>query len=117
MSSGQQTVGSIGEARASRKARGSASLVLGALAVAMIACPWSPSFASPWIRFLPVYLFVPTVISALVSGGVALQRMRGDEDADRRRARAGITLGLVAIALALATVAWAIWTLSQVETY
>jgi hypothetical protein len=115
MNPGQEIVGSVGEARASRKATGTASLVLGALAVVMIVCPWLPSFVSPWIRFFPVYLFVPTVIGALISGGVALRRMRGDEGADHRRARAGITLGLVAIALALATVAWAIWALSQVE--
>ena len=114
MNSGQQIAGSVGEARASRKARGTASLVLGVLAVVMIACPWLPSSVSPWIRFFPVYLFVPTVIGALIFGGVALRRMRGDEDADRRRAWAGVTLGLVAIALALATVTWAVWALSQV---
>ncbi|MEO3826436.1 hypothetical protein [Actinomadura sp. B10D3] len=117
MSSGQQTVGSAGEAPASRKTRGTASLVLGGLAVLMIASPWLPSSVAPWSRFIPVYLFVPTVISALISGGVALRHMRGDEGADRRRARTGIILGLVAIALALATIVWAIWTLSQVETY
>ncbi|MFE9538148.1 hypothetical protein [Streptomyces sp. NPDC006691] len=93
--------------------RGTTSLVLGTVAVALMACPWLPSSLPPWVRFPPVYFIVPAGIAAVVSGIAALRRMRDREGTDRFRARAGVALGTTAIVIPLAVIVWAIWALGQ----
>ncbi|MER5258686.1 MULTISPECIES: hypothetical protein [unclassified Streptomyces] len=90
-----------------RRRPGTASLVLGAVAVALFGCPWLPSSVSPWIRFFPVYAIVPAGVCAIVSGVGVLRDMRGDETADRRPAWAGVTLGAVAVLVPAVLVVWA----------
>lgn len=98
---------------ARQQPRGTASLVLGAVALAMMASPLLPVPAPRWVLFLPVYFVVPVGISAAVSGIAALRGMRGQEGADRFRARAGIALGTAAAVIPLAVVMWTIWALSR----
>ncbi|MFF8813700.1 hypothetical protein [Streptomyces pactum] len=113
MNAAQQIAEPLDRMTTPRKRRGTTSLVLGVLAVAMFSCPWLPEFVSLWLRFLPVYFVVPTAIGAVVSGSFALRRMRDDEGADRRRARAGLTLGTVVLVASLAVLVWAYWVLNQ----
>ncbi|MFF4234022.1 hypothetical protein [Streptomyces sp. NPDC001820] len=113
MSSVEQMAGSSEQVAARQQSRGTTSLVLGAVAVALMVCPLLPVPVPMWVRFLPVYFFVPVGISAVVSGIVALRRMRGREGADRFRARAGVALGTAAVVIPLAVIVWAIWALSQ----
>lgn len=93
---------------------GTWSLMLGTAAIAAIGCPLLPESVPNPFRYLPVYFILPLGIWAVVSGGIALRRMRGDEEASRVRARAGITLGTVAIVMAVATIVWACWELSRI---
>ncbi|WP_167828854.1 hypothetical protein [Streptomyces sp. MZ04] len=95
--------------------RGAGSLVLGAVAVSMIGCPWLPGGVSPWLRFFPVYLIVPAGICAVVAGFGALRSLRGEEAADRRWARVGVGLGAVAIVVPVSVVIWAWVVLSRME--
>ncbi|MEU7723734.1 hypothetical protein AB0B78_00465 [Streptomyces sp. NPDC040724] len=93
---------------------GTWSLVLGTIAVAAIGCPLLPESVPNQFRYLPVYFILPLGIWAVVSGGIALRRMRGDEGASRLRARAGIILGTVAIVTVVPTLAWAYWALRHI---
>lgn len=77
--------------------RGTASLALGAVGVAMIGCPFLPEGLPPWIRFFPFYLVVPVGIMALVCGLPDLWVTRGVEGAARGRAWTGVVLGAVAV--------------------
>ena len=113
MSSVEQIADSSEQVAARRQLPGTTSLVLGVVAVAMMVCPLLPAPVPLWVRFFPVYFIVPVGISALVSGIVALRRMRGRERADRFRARAGVALGTAAVVIPLAVIVWAIWALSQ----
>lgn len=113
MSSVEQMAGSSEQVAVRPPSRGATSLVLGAVAVAMMVCPLLPAPVPMRVRFLPVYFIVPVGISAVVSGIVALRRMRGWEGVDRFRARAGVALGTVAVVVSLAVIVWASWALSQ----
>ncbi|WP_246586186.1 hypothetical protein [Streptomyces yatensis] len=93
---------------------GNTSLVLGLVAVMMLGCPWLPDPVPGWMRYLPLYLVLPTGIWAALEGAVTLRSMRGQADADRRRARAGILLGTIAIIVPLAVLAWACWQLRDI---
>ncbi|WP_327739899.1 hypothetical protein OG749_44640 [Streptomyces nojiriensis] len=112
MSSVQQ-IDSFGE-EALPRLRGTWSLMLGTAAVAAIGCPLLPEFVPNLLRYLPVYFVLPLGIWAVVSGGIALRRVRGDEGASRIRARAGIALGTVAVMTAVATMVWACWALRHI---
>jgi hypothetical protein len=113
----EQMAGSSDQA-ARQQSRGTVSLVLGTVAVAMMPCPLVLVPPIPtWVRLLPVYLLLPVAVSAVVSGTVALRRMRNHEGADRFRARTGVALGTAAMVIPLAVITWAVWTLSQVQTY
>ena len=100
------------EAGERQQGTGTASLLLGALGVAMLGCPWLPSAVSPWTRFFPVYLIVPVGICAVVSGVGALRDMRGEVAVDRWRAWVGTGLGAVAIVVPVGVVVWACAVLS-----
>ncbi|MFF4289530.1 hypothetical protein ACFY0R_30145 [Streptomyces sp. NPDC001633] len=93
---------------------GTWSLMLGTLAVAAIGCPLLPESVSNQFRYLPAYFILPLGIWAVVSGGIALRRMRGNKAAGRNRARAGITLGTVAIVTVTAVIVWTCWTLRHI---
>ncbi|MEU4731992.1 hypothetical protein [Streptomyces sp. NPDC023588] len=93
---------------------GTWSLILGIAAVAAVGCPLLPEFVPNLLRYLPVYFILPLGIWAVVSGGIALRRVRGDEGASRIRARAGIALGTVAVVTAVATIVWACWALRHI---
>ncbi|MFA7764365.1 hypothetical protein [Streptomyces sp. NRRL S-448] len=93
---------------------GTWSLILGTAAVAAVGCPLLPEFVPNLLRYLPVYFILPLGIWAVVSGGIALRRVRGDEGASRIRARAGIVLGTVAVATAVAAIVWACWALRHI---
>ncbi|WP_229871824.1 hypothetical protein [Streptomyces longisporoflavus] len=110
----EQMAGSSDQVAARQQARGTVSLVLGIVAVAMMVCPL---LLPAWVRLLPLYFLLPVGVSAVVSGIVALRRMRDHEGADRYRARAGVVLGAAAIVIPLTVITLAIWVLSQVETY
>ncbi|MGW0737069.1 hypothetical protein [Streptomyces sp. NPDC002851] len=60
-----------------------------------------------------MYFIMLVGICAVVSGVVALRRIRGREGVDRFRARACVALGTVAVVVPLAVAMWAIWELSQ----
>ncbi|MFD9504938.1 hypothetical protein [Streptomyces sp. NPDC060035] len=113
MSSVEQMAGSSEQAPVRQQSPGTASLVLGAVTLAMIVCPLLPVPVPMWVRLLLVCSIVPVGFSAVVSGTVALRRMRGRQGADRFRARAGITLGTAALVIPLAVIVWAIWALNQ----
>jgi hypothetical protein len=113
MSSVEQMTGSGAQVTAKQQSRGTTSLLLGAVAVAMIGCPLLPTSVSTWIRVFPVYFIVPVGICAVASGFAALRSMRGRDGADRFRARAGVVLGTVAVVVPLAVIVWGIWALSQ----
>lgn len=114
----EQMAGSSDQVAARQQARGTTSLVLGVVAVAMMVCPLLLGTALPtWVRLLPLYFLLPVAGSAVVSGTVALRRMRDHEGADRTRARAGVVLGAAAIVIPLTVITLAIWVLSQVQTY
>ncbi|MFE6775113.1 hypothetical protein [Streptomyces sp. NPDC057702] len=106
MSAAEQVVRSRGQV-SQQEPTGTASLVLGAAAVAMMGCPWLPATASVWVRIVPVYFVLPLGICALVSGTGALACLRTREGAGRGRARVGTALGAVAIAAPLAALLWA----------
>lgn len=106
MSSTQQTADR-------QRPTGTASLVLGAGALAMMGSPALPDFLPVSVRFLPLYFVVPAGICAVLAGVVPLRRARGEERADRRRARAGIVLGSTAIVVPLTLVVMAFVLLSQ----
>ena len=72
-----------------------------------------PAPVPMWVRLLLVYSIVPLGISAVVSGIVALRRMRGREGADPFRARAGVVLGTMAVVIPLVLIVWASWALNQ----
>ncbi|WP_435221944.1 hypothetical protein [Streptomyces sp. Tue6028] len=112
MSSAQQIDPLEEEARP--QLTGAWSLVLGTIAVAAIGCPLLPKSVPSQLRYLPVYFILPLGIWAVVSGGIALRRMRGNEGASRIRARAGVTLGTVAIVAAVAVILWACWALRDI---
>ncbi|MFD7786179.1 hypothetical protein ACFV4Q_24290 [Streptomyces nojiriensis] len=112
MSSVQQ-IDSFGQ-EALPRLTGTWSLMLGTAAVAAVGCPLLPEFVPNLLRYLPVYFVLPLGIWAVVSGGIALRRVRGDEGASRIRARAGIALGTVAVMTAVATMVWACWALRQI---
>ncbi|WP_405656913.1 hypothetical protein [Streptomyces sp. RK9] len=65
------------------------------------------------VRLLPVYLIGPVGTGAVISGLVALHRMRDRNDVDPSRARTGIALGTAAIVLPLVVLLWVMWELSQ----
>ncbi len=104
-----------GAQRAARpQARGTASLVLGAAALAMIVLPLMVQIPGPlWVRFFPWICIAPAAVGAVVSGLVVLHRVRGRGDVDAFRARMGITLGTVAVALPVAVLLWALWALNE----
>ncbi|MGW0909431.1 hypothetical protein [Streptomyces sp. NPDC002853] len=112
-----QMTGASDQVAGRQQTLGTASLVLGAVAAAMMVCPLLLVPIPTWIRLLPLYLLLPVGLSAIVTGTVALRRMRDHEGADRYRARAGVTLGTAAILIPLTVITWAIWALSQVRTY
>ncbi|MEU9109112.1 hypothetical protein AB0D54_33260 [Streptomyces xanthophaeus] len=93
---------------------GTWSLVLGTAAVAAVGCPLLPEFVPNLLRYVPVYCILPLGIWAVVSGGIALRRVRGVEGASRVRARAGIVLGTMAVVTAVAIIVWACWALSRI---
>ncbi|MFH8620120.1 hypothetical protein ACH4E8_34265 [Streptomyces sp. NPDC017979] len=93
---------------------GTWSLVLGTVAVAAIGCPLLPQSVPIQLRYLPIYFILPLGVWAVVSGGIALRRMRGDKGASRLKARVGIVLGTVAIVTAVTTLAWAYWMLRHI---
>ncbi|MEU2562113.1 hypothetical protein ABZ626_22660 [Streptomyces longispororuber] len=113
MSSVDQMTGQSEQAKARQRSQGRVSLWLGTAATAMLVCPLLPAPVPTWVRFLPVYFIVPLGIAAIVSGLVALRRMRNKEGADPFWARAGIAFGTVAVVLPLAVLVWAFWALSQ----
>jgi class 3 adenylate cyclase len=113
MSSVEQKAGSGEQVATRQQSPGTASLVLGALAIAMIVLPALPTPVPMWIRLLLLYSVVPLAISAVVSGMVALRRMRGREEADRFRARSGVALGTMVVVILLGVVVWGIWALEQ----
>ncbi|MGW0902929.1 hypothetical protein [Streptomyces sp. NPDC002853] len=114
----EQMTGANDQAAARQQTLGTASLVLGAVAAAMMVSPLLLIPPIPtWARLLPLYLLLPVGLSAVVTGTVALRRMRDQAGADRYRARAGVTLGTAAILIPLTVITWAIWALSQVQTY
>ncbi|WNI33893.1 hypothetical protein [Streptomyces sp. ITFR-6] len=113
MSSDEQIAGSSEQVAAQQESTGTTALVLGAAAVSMMACPFLPPPVPIWFRLLPVYFIVPVGISAVVSGIIALRRMRCREEANRFRARAGVVLGAAAVLIPLTVIVWAIWALSQ----
>lgn len=93
---------------------GTGALVLGAAAVAAIACPLLPESVPPVVRHLPLLFVLPLGIWAVGSGGIALRRLRGEEGARRVRARAGVALGAVAVLTSVAVLSWAWWALSHI---
>ena len=113
MNSVEQMAGSSELVAGRQQSRGTTSLVLGAVAVAMMVCPLLPAPVPMWVRLLPVYFIVPVGISAVVSGTVALRGMRGWEGADRFRARAGVALGTAVVVIPLVVIVWGIWALNQ----
>ncbi|MFF1445060.1 hypothetical protein [Streptomyces sp. NPDC058295] len=112
MSSAQQS--DPFEEEAPPQLTGAWSLMVGTAAVVAIGCPLLPESVPNQFRYFPVYFILPLGIWAVVSGGIALRRMRGDEGASRIRARAGITLGAVAVATAVTIIAWACWALNGI---
>lgn len=96
-----------------RQLPGTMSLVLGALAIAMIVFSVLPTPAPMWLRLALVFSVVPLGISAVVSGIVALRGMRDREGVDRFRARAGVTLGTLVVVVPLGVIVWGIWALNQ----
>ncbi|MFD9903478.1 hypothetical protein [Streptomyces sp. NPDC059063] len=104
-----------GAQRATRpQVRGTASLVLGAAALAMVVFPLLVQLPGPlWIRFSPWICIAPAGIGAVVSGLVVLHRVQGRRDVDAFRARMGITLGTVAVVLPVAALLWVVWVLNQ----
>ncbi|MEU5421694.1 hypothetical protein ACH4UT_32535 [Streptomyces sp. NPDC020799] len=90
---------------------GTWSLVLGTLAATAIGCPLLPDAVPNQFRYLPICVTLPLGLWAVLSGSIALRRMRGDQAAGRHRARAGITLGTVAVVTAAAAIVFACWTL------
>ncbi|MFE5806736.1 hypothetical protein [Streptomyces sp. NPDC056491] len=112
MSSAQQIDPS--EEEALPQVTGTWSLVLGSVAVASTGCPLLPESVPNLLRFLPLYLVLPLGVWAVVSGGIALRRVRGDESAGRTRARAGITLGTVAVVTVMGALVWAVWALRNI---
>ncbi|MGW3176739.1 hypothetical protein [Streptomyces sp. NPDC001153] len=103
------------EEEAIPQSTGAGSLMLGTIAVALIGCPLLPASVPNQLRFPPLLFVLPLGIWAVVSGGIALRRMRGDEGASRIRARAGITLGTMAIVTAVAVIVWACWALRHIQ--
>ncbi len=73
-----------------------------------------PLFLPSSMRLLPMYLLGPVGVGAVVSGLVALRRIRDRDGADPSRARTGIALGTAAVMLPLAVLLWVMWELSQV---
>ncbi|MFD0555105.1 hypothetical protein ACFQ0X_42465 [Streptomyces rectiviolaceus] len=113
----EQRAGSNEQVAARQQSEGTTSLVLSAVAAAMMVCPLLPVPVPKWILFLPVYFTVPVGISAVISGIGALRRMRGQEEADRFRARAGVALGTAVVMIPLTVIVWTIWAMSQDQTY
>ncbi|WP_234321671.1 hypothetical protein [Streptomyces xanthophaeus] len=93
---------------------GTWSLILGTAAVAAVGCPLLPEFVPNLLRYVPLYFILPLGIWAVISGGIALRRVRGVEGASRIRARAGIVLGTLAVVTAVAAIVWACWALSHI---
>lgn len=94
--------------------RGTASLVLGSAALAMVVLPLLVQVPGPlWVRFLPWICIAPSGIGAVVTGLVVLHRVHGRRNVDAFRARMGITLGTVAIVLPAAVLLWLAWALNQ----
>ncbi|EPH43728.1 hypothetical protein ABT390_26770 [Streptomyces aurantiacus] len=94
--------------------RGTASLVLGVAALAMVVFPLLVQVPGPlWVRFFPWICLAPAGVGAVVSGLVVLHRVQGRRDVDAFRARMGITLGTVAVVLPAAVLLWLIWALNQ----
>ncbi|MFD9483687.1 hypothetical protein ACFWBX_06710 [Streptomyces sp. NPDC059991] len=113
MSIEQQTPTPSAQVTVGREWTGTASMVLGMVAVALFGCPWLPGSVPSQLRYLPLYLTVPLGICAIVHGIGDLHHLRGEAGADRRRARAGVALGLVAVAVPPALVVWACVALSE----
>ncbi|QJT06582.1 hypothetical protein G9272_01910 [Streptomyces asoensis] len=84
------------------------------MAVVAIGCPVLPESVPNQLRYFPVYFVLPLGVWAVVSGAIALRRMRGDEGACRNRAGAGVTLGTVAIVTAVVTIVRAVWALINI---
>lgn len=114
MTSVEQTAGHGAPLRARPEVRGTASLVLGAVALVMIVFPLLLQIPGPlWVRFFPWLCIAPAGIGAVVSGLVVLHQVQGRRDVDAFRARMGITLGTVAVVLPAGVLLWAIWALNQ----
>ncbi|MGW6317644.1 hypothetical protein [Streptomyces sp. NPDC055099] len=103
-----QMAGPGEQASPRQKSPGTTSLVLGTTALAMFVCPLLAIALPMQVRLLLACSIVPLGISAIVSGTLALRRVRGRRGTDLFRARAGITIGTAAL-----LVPRAIWALNQ----